>query len=206
MKTILYNPASYPTPPRTSDPPSNDTTSSSTISQALSPHTILHASLRTPAFYPHHTPLICSFSFPKPSLLSRQRTHLFIQLPLPSQTLHPQTIFPSPVNFPPLHSSLPLHSQKLFPPFISPHSIPCQKHTHCTNPPLLFHEYTFSRFYIFTERSQMKPPHRPARCYENNTLQPSFLPNTPTHFRSPPSNETISSDQTKKSSLIFITL
>ncbi len=95
--------------------PSNDTTSSSTIKTK---RYLLTPSFTHPFAPPPLPPLVCSFLF---------RPHTLFSLQSPGR----------------LHPSLPLHSQKLFPPFISPHSMPCQKHTQCTNPLLLFHEYTF---------------------------------------------------------------
>ncbi len=64
------------------------------------------------------------------------------------------------------------------------HAMPSQKHTQCTNSPLLFHEYTFSRLYTFTAINQMKLPTIP-HCSENNPRQPSFLSKPYTHL-SPP--------------------
>ncbi len=64
----------------------------------------------------------------------------------------------------------------------------------------LFYEYTFSRFYTFTEVSQIKfPHHHPAplckHCSEN---EPSFLPSPLTVFRLPSSNDSTSSGSTNQ--------
>ncbi len=54
------------------------------------------------------------------------------------------------------------------------------------NPFPFLHISVFTLLYIHRKQPNETSTPPPPRCSENNALQPSFLPNTPTHFKSPP--------------------
>ncbi len=117
--------------------------------------------LRTTVSYPPL--LICSFPFPTPSLLSHQRTRLFI----PALPPFIDRVTPTPQSS--LHSS---HHMPC-------HAMPChamiKSHTTHKVAPSFFAHF---RFHAFThlQKAAKRNFHPTPRYSKNNTRQPSFLP------------------------------